>query len=372
MITVYDKLIPENIAPIGTTKIAIYDKEGTTKVGDLRLGRLKHPDRTKKLYTFGLLSDTHISIAVTDRGKRLAKAITFFKNEKAKFLCLCGDMTDTGLWRPVSGSSSKYYYNPEQLVEFIKICNDNNMPFYSNCGNHESYANYDIAGTYTDVNGTDPTLVINNLEKYKYYTGKDLVFTMTQDDDVYIFVGQSTQSKPMTVEHLKWLYNTLEDNRNKRCFVFIHPYISGEDSGNPLGLHDQALFTTWGATNTKAFTDLMAHYQNATLFHGHSHTHFCTQEQDSHAVYSTNLGFRSIHVPSSANARLIINGSLGTKDASYSLGYLVDVYADCIVLNGLDIVNNKYVPIGTYKINTALVNIPEKTFVDTTGVIIPK
>ena len=105
---------------------------------------------------------------------------------------------------------------------------------------------------------------------------------------------------------------------------------------------------------------LIAHYQNATLFHGHSHTHFCTQEQDSHAVYSTNLGFRSIHVPSSANARLIINGSLGTKDASYSLGYLVDVYADCIVLNGLDIVNNKYVPIGTYKINTTLVNIPEK------------
>lgn len=37
---------------------------------------------------------------------------------------------------------------------------------------------------------------------------------------------------------------------------------------------------------------------------------------------------------------------------SDSQGYIVDVYADCIVLNGWDFVNNQYVPLGVYKIAT--------------------
>jgi hypothetical protein len=39
---------------------------------------------------------------------------------------------------------------------------------------------------------------------------------------------------------------------------------------------------------------------------------------------------------------------------SESQGYIVDVYDDCIVLNGLDLINNKYVPLGVYKIDTRL------------------
>jgi hypothetical protein len=35
-----------------------------------------------------------------------------------------------------------------------------------------------------------------------------------------------------------------------------------------------------------------------------------------------------------------------------SQGYIVDVYDDCIVLNGVDMINQKPLPIGTYKIDT--------------------
>ncbi len=37
---------------------------------------------------------------------------------------------------------------------------------------------------------------------------------------------------------------------------------------------------------------------------------------------------------------------------SESQGYIVDVYDDCIVLNGMDFINNKPVPLGVLQINT--------------------
>jgi hypothetical protein len=37
-----------------------------------------------------------------------------------------------------------------------------------------------------------------------------------------------------------------------------------------------------------------------------------------------------------------------------SQGYIVDVYDDCIVLNGMDFISNKPIPLGVYKIDTIL------------------
>ena len=54
---------------------------------------------------------------------------------------------------------------------------------------------------------------------------------------------------------------------------------------------------------------------------------------------------------------------------SESQGYIVDVYKDCIVLNGMDLVNNKPVPLGTFKIDTTLQTIEANTFTDSTGFI---
>jgi hypothetical protein len=39
-------------------------------------------------------------------------------------------------------------------------------------------------------------------------------------------------------------------------------------------------------------------------------------------------------------------------DRTASQGYIVDVYDDCIVLNGWDFIENKPIPLGTYKIET--------------------
>jgi hypothetical protein len=231
------------------------------------------------------------------------------------------------------------WYDEAQFAEYKRICDLlPNMPVYGMCGNHEGYVKP----------------ITENLADLERFTGHGLVYTMLQGNDVFIFVGQSEENTPMSHEHYTWLGNTLEANKNKRCFVFIHPYVDSSDSGNPLGLHRTPLFNYTTVSkhgyDKSTFTNLMASYPNAILFHGHSHMKFENQEVVSHANYSTNLGFKSVHVPSTAYCRNVSTGAMVNEEIAQ--GYIVDVYDDCIVLNGMDLVNMKPVPLGTYKIDT--------------------
>lgn len=347
----YTHFIKQNIAPKDAVRIAVY-RDGK-RAGSIPLGRMEQTKK-EKLYSFGLISDAHMASYNATAQERFDNAISYFKAQGASFCCHCGDVSDYGLWYPISETDGTSYYSPEQYEAFRNISQKYDIPIYGCCGNHESYNGYNITGTYTDTYGSNPSLVVNNLEKLQEYTGNGLSFVKKHGDDVFIFVGQSVGNHPMTTDQLAWLDERLEENQNKRCFVFIHPYISAKDSGNPLGQHSLPLFEYWGATNTNTFISMMAHYKNTILFHGHSHVHFATQEQVKNAIYSDELGFRSVHVPSTANARKIVNGVLGGKDASYSLGYLVDVYDNYIVLNGMNMINKEAEPLGVYKIDTTL------------------
>ncbi len=354
----YKHFIPQNTAPKGAKSIGVYDSNGK-RVCTIPLGRMTPPTKAK-LYSFGVLSDIQLADYRPTSFTKFDNALGFFEEQGASFCCHSGDFTDYGLWYP-SNTYQVSTYNPILFEEYQRICNKHNIPVYGNCGNHESYNGYNIVGTYTTADGT----VVNNLDKLEYYTGKGLFFEITQNDDVFIFLGQPSENIPMSDEALQWLYGRLEANRNKRCYIFVHPNIS---TGNPLGAYaSNPLFNLWGVKTT-AFTNLLKHYKNTILFHGHTHTKFECQEQDEKSTYSIEDGFRSVHVPSSGAPRDVINGALVTKNDE-SQGYLVDVYDDCIVLNGMDFINNKPVPLGTFKIDTTLQTIEENTFTDSTGTI---
>ena len=310
------KLIPENIAPPNAKSLVIYD--GDTKVCTVDISKMNPSNLGEKLYSFGLLSDVHCSGENSPSdGTRLDNAFAYFKSQGVSLCCISGDLTDIGFWYPVSETDGTSYYNPLQFDEYISICQKYDFPVYACCGNHESYNGYDISNTSRlDVYGTDPTLEINTLAKLREYTGEGLVFTKAYGDDVFIFVGQSTQNEPLSCEHFVWLGETLEANKNKRCFVFIHPYIDSADSGNPKGLHRTPLFNSLSVSNhgfdKSMFISLMARYPNTVVFHGHSHFVFDTQKQVKNANYSTTLGFRSVHVPSTSYCRWL-NGDCQRK-----------------------------------------------------------
>jgi hypothetical protein len=212
--------------------------------------------------------------------------------------------------------------------------------------------------------------ISKNITELKYYTDiAALNYTVAQGDDLFIMLSQPDYNTVMSDEALQWLYEILEENRNKRCFVFIHAYIE-EDSGDPLDLRENSIFEAWGDTRTAVFKNLMKHYKNALLFHGHSHMKFEYQSFDMNANYTERNGFKSIHVSSVGKPRNIIEATGETPDDNdASQGYIVEVYDSCIILNGTDLITGTPIPLGTYKIDTTLREIAENTFSDSTNTI---
>lgn len=327
----YTHFIPENAAPKGAKEIGVYDSTGK-KVLSIPLGTLAPVTKTK-LYSFGLVSDIHLysSEPSWNANTKFDNALTYFENEGCVFCAHSGDMTQTGLFN----EGDTVNMDVGQFAKYKEICVKHTIPVYGICGNHESYVNP----------------ITNNLTELKSYTGTDLHYTVSQGNDLFIFIGQPKGNTPMTDEALQWLQEILEANKNKRCFIFVHPHIS---SGNPLGAYtSNPIFDWWGAKTT-TFKNLLNQYKNIVLFHGHSHTKFECQELDSEANYSTKDGFKSVHIPSLGRPREIVDGELSGYLNTESEGYIVDVYNDCIVLNGINFNDNTVIPIGIYELDIAI------------------
>ena len=329
----YKGFIPENVAPLNIRRIGIYDSNGN-RVGFIALGNLTPPNPVKKLYSFGALSDIHIAspTAKTD----FQDALTYLNDdENVDFTCICGDLTDDG--------------TAEQLAQYKAVVDDYSpdTPVYAIAGNHEAM--------------NEP----NTTERIQPYTGHPLYYTFVYGSDVFIMLGEyrGNNEAIFAPGELQWLYETLESNRNKRCFVFFHVFPWG-DSGNANGLYTHNLFS---GDQGSVFQSLMQHYKNVTLFHGHSHLKFCLQEKAPKANYSDALGFRSVHIPSLSVPREDVNGDGDVHDSedvisAESEGYVVDVYENGIHLRGRDFVKGEFIPIASYWLDTTLQTIPAGTY----------
>lgn len=346
----YTHFINENIAPVGAQKIGVYDENGK-RVGGFSLGRL-NPPTENKLYSFCALSDIHLTYDTANAD--FQRALTYAENSDCVFTCICGDLTSTG-----SESELSQYKSIVATYAPTK-------PVHAMAGNHENYS-------------TKSQTYLEN------YTGQPLYYSFTSGNDVFIMLGHYggyggdgigwRPSEFLSTNEVQWLYETLEANRNKRCFVFLHGFPQGHDVGNANNLYTTAII--WKATDGgigEAVVNLLKHYKNTILFHGHSHLRFSLQELDKKANYSEANGYRSVHIPSLSVPRdLTADGTKLEYVYAESEGYIVDVYEDCIVLNGRDFIDNdndgNWLPIATYKIDTTLQPIEANTFTDPTGTI---
>lgn len=346
-------LIPQNIAPINARKAIISDSNGN-KVCEIPLGRLQQPSGSPQ-YKFCALSDTHLTYDTANAD--FQRALTYAESN-CDFICIAGDLVSTGV-----ESEMQTFKNIVDTYAPTK-------PVYAITGNHENYS-------------------VTSKNFLQTYTEHPLYYSFTKGDDVFIMLGHYggyagdgigwKSDEFLSVDEIQWLYETLESNRNKRCFVFNHvlPYSHGV--GNPNNLYGQrsSAARLWEVNDGgigQLFINLLRHYKNTILFHGHSHTQFKLQEVDDKANYSSVDGYRSIHIPSLSVPRDIADDGTALTDVfAESEGYIVDVYDDYIVLNGRDFIDNdndgNILPIATYKIDTKLVDVPANTFVDNTGTI---
>lgn len=329
----YTDFIPENAALLQTRRIGIYDRNGN-RVGQIPLGNLTPPIIGKRQYSFGALSDIHITYDTA--AEDFQKALTFL-NEDAdvKFTCISGDLTKDG--------------TAEELTQYKNIVDtySADTPVYAVAGNHEA-----TKGRVT-------------MDAMIPYTGHPLYYSFTYGNDVFIMCGEHawTNTALFIDGELQWLYETLEANRNKRCFVFFHVFPWG-DSGNAGGIYASDIFT---GTQGSVFQSLMEHYKNVTLFHGHSHLKFELQAIDDKANYSNALGFRSVHIPSlSAPRELSATGDGWVNVFADSEGYVVDVYENGIHLRGRDFVKGEFLPIASYWLDTTLQTVEASSYEDIT------
>lgn len=339
----YTHFIKQNIAPGGAKRIVVRSDDGR-EVARIPLGGLTPPD-AQPLYSFGLVSDIHLydktaSWVDWDPNTKFDNALSYFENQGCAFCVVCGDLTQTGLYN----EGDKVNLAPGQFEKYQEICDQHDIPVYCICGNHESYVNP----------------ITNNLDELKAYTGNDLYYKVEYQNDVFIFCGQPSGPIPMSDEAFDFLSETLAANSNKRCFVMVHP-VWNDDSGDAAGVYSNhsglggTLLSSWSrGTELK---DLLKQYPKAVLFHGHTHIKFEEQAKDKNLNYTNRNGFHSVHIPSLGRPRDVIQKENGSGyemvyAPSESQGYIVDVYEDYIVLNGMDLIKNIPVPLGVYKIET--------------------
>lgn len=333
----YADFIPQNIAFPEAKWIGIYNERGI-RMGVIPLGHLSKPELGKKLYSFGAISDIHLRYSTAQED--FCRALTWLnETEDVAFTCIAGDLTQSG--------------TDEELAEYREAVArySPDTPVYAIAGNHEAYRGTDLEAIITE------------------YTGHPLYYSFLQGEDLFVMVGVKgdLESYLFTAEEMQWLYETLEANRNRRCFVFTH--VRPQDGcGNAFGIYSNDI---WGGTEAEVFESLMRHYSNVILFHGHSHLKFYLQYGSDMANYDHQFGCHSIHIPSLAVPRDGDAAGASSRKEVYadSEGYVVDVYENGILLRGRDFVKGEFLPIASYWLETELVLVPEKGWSDTTGTI---
>lgn len=354
--------IPENVIPNGY--IDVYN--GAALVGRVKAGPLRPPELGAKLYSFGALADVHVTHSALAMSK-FGKALEYFNSkEHVAFTCIAGDLISSGTEKQFkSYVEARDTYSPDAEV-------------YECMGNH-------------DVESATVAPFLTR-ESTRPYIGRDLYYSWTQGDDLFVMFGMSgwpgKTGTIFTAESLQWLYELLEGNRNRRVFLFEHCpsmvvsgglIVANDGSGNLSNTSSSGAVVGWPAPTGNllnqgdtglSFRNLMTHYRNVVWIHGHSHMEFQYQEKCSHLNYDRKFGCHSIHIPSLAEGRELNEAGTGfVYTTAESSGYVVDVYANHIVLRGRDFAGEKFVPIATFCLDTTPQAVAAGTFSDSTGVI---
>lgn len=275
-------------------------------------------DRTdadgKYLYTFGVLSDLHIQY---ETGLADFQRALEYLSLMTSFTCICGDLVS--------------YATAENMAQYKTYVDTyaGNMPVYECAGNHETYPDLGVGGEL-DVN------------LWRTTTGKDPYYSFSYGNDVFIFLSlKSERANDLFVDGgLTWLAETLEANKNKRCFVFQHVQDPADNTADPSHKYSPILNGTSGSE----FLRLIKKYKNTVWFHGHTHLTFNVEQYP----VSEDLGYRSVHIPSLSGPRFY-NKETNSLENYYfdennnkiwgselAEGYMVNVYENCIKLICID------------------------------------
>lgn len=363
-----------NTIPYNAGHIGLYNEDGQ------RMGSclVKHPDLGEKLYSFGIMADTHYNdvsdnYIIEDDGSYfhndLNYALNYYENnEDTEFVCVAGDITTNDI------TSAKLFFEATSQIA-------PNTPVYTCKGNHDNAASFgqdELWKEYTfpknnpfptyffdtenptnlyvsELNNSNTFYFVKEITKYK----KDIFIFLSVD---YARNGTSARDgRYYDPNALVWLEVLLEKYKKQRCFIFTHLFFwkkAGNCNDYYFSMEKQHSDGRWYNTQHDEnyilfgeqydiLNNLNNKYKNAIWFTGHSHFKWEYQEEDllsPFGIKKCNVCnydkendcecAYNVHIPSLA--RPILNQKEYKVDLNDSQGGVVDVYKDCVVVKGMD------------------------------------
>ena len=326
----------------------------------------------KILYSFGVLSDIHVKNPsrdsnTTDTQADYIRALNFYKNNGADFVCVAGDIVWNGsLDVPELEESGQYWVEEVQLFKTLNDEYFNNAEtgqiVYATTGNHDAslrgythgeYGLKEIATYYGDGTKT-------GLEAWEEIVGTPLNYVIEQGDDVFIFLGMAKWNRITFFQegYTTWLETQLENYKDKRVFLFFHLFLEGTFDNL---LTSQGMPSGYTTGSVSYLEPLINSYKNVIWFSGHSHIDLNCENIDTFEnpnIYQNENSMTMVHVPACAYLRLLNSaGTSYVRTYGTSQGLWVDVYADKIVVKGIDFAtenNGSFIPKANYVINSQL------------------
>ena len=343
--------------PEGARTVLAY--QGAFKKGQADIPAEKQTVNGDLLYSFGALSDVHfnrynLSLTGDDACLAFRNALEFMDKSDVSLVAISGDISTKA--------------EEDSFRKFSDIVSDFDFPMYSCTGNHDvgyddiwdqwhEYVNPDV---YANPDRTDIELAENGVDFL--YKGDDL------RGDVFIFLSQRywdynrPESRLLEDAQLDWLEEKFEQYKDRTVYLYFHTFMADDNNDPTMGegnlINNKGvtydLTYTVGAADEVRLKALLKEYKNVVFFNGHSHWDFDSytmNEQTNITSYGGNYA-TFVHIPSVSSPR-----SLGPNDKDRSerymrssQGYLVKVYADKIVLTGVEFWGTRYLSYATFHI----------------------
>ena len=338
--------------PEGARTVLAY--QGAFKKGQTDIPAGKQTVNGDLLYSFGALSDVHFNRYLALLVLAFRNALEFMDKSDVSLVAISGDISTKA--------------EEDSFRKFSDIVSDFDFPVYSCTGNHDvgyddiwdqwhEYVNPDV---YANPGRTDIELAENGVDFL--YKGDDL------RGDVFIFFSQRywdynrPESRLLEDAQLDWLEEKFEQYRDHTVYLYFHTFMADDNNDPTMG--EGNLINNKGVTYDLTYTvgtadevrlkALLKEYKNVIFFNGHSHWDFDSytmNEQTNITSYGGNYA-TFVHIPSVSSPR-----SVGPNDKDRSerymrssQGYLVKVYADKIVLTGVEFWGTRYLSYATFHI----------------------
>ena len=309
------------------------------------------------LYTFGAISDAQLandsygSNSYPNDEEHLLNTLNTMANRDVDFIVSSGDT--------VNDQNGKQTYSAE-YKRYQQILADSlySKPIYEALGNHDVGTVWDKNGNYYNDNapfvkatGLDSNAETINAGKPYFevtepVTGDHFIFMALEGG---FYTNKGTQ---FSNAQLDWLEGLLKkySTDGKNIFIIEHANIEGWGSGDKatapfyydLGLNKNA-------SDVQRFIKLMETYKECVIITGHTHLELSAQYN-----YSDNNGTSAVMMHNSAvgGVRRLVNGTIDrTAVSGLSEGYLVEVYEDCIIFNGMNTSSDRIMPLCSYIIS---------------------